>query len=110
MEFNLAAQITAPLVAGLINSLTDNSDSSGDDSTQEEIQNVLLAGMDQLSGTRNLNSRQSVIRTAAVMENRLEQRHVRLDIFRKCAWVDATTFDALVEAFKDQPDFPQRVQ
>lgn len=132
LQLQLAAEIAAPYVARYINMLIDDdsgsssssdssgsetssssdssgssssSSSSGDDSYEEEVEDMLLAAMEELTRMRYLNQRGDVIRTAASMENRLEQQYSDPDLFRKSARIDPVTFDLLVDTLKDQPIF-----
>lgn len=116
LQLQLAAAIAAPLIASAIEELVDHLDSgsssddsdsssSSDDSTEEEVQDILLAAMDELTRIRYLNRRGEVIKTAASMENCINHRYTDPDLFRKTARIDPATFDLLVEILKDQPIF-----
>lgn len=61
--------------------------------------------MDELGHRKYFNTREEVLRTAASMENRLEQKYARPDIFRKPARKDPATFDLLVKELTDEAVF-----
>ena len=60
--------------------------------------------MDELGHRKYFNTGE-VLRTAASMENRLEQKYARPDIFRKPARKDPATFDLLVKELADEAVF-----
>ena len=86
------------------NSSSDDSmeDYSSDDSLEKKIQDILLAVMNDLNTMRYVNLCRQIIRTSAVMENRLNKIYTCPDLFRSAFRMEPVTYFLLIDRLKDE--------